>query len=199
MLEGKFRFFPQKIIIDPAAKFLVRVFGALNPNIITMFAVLSGTLVPLCLANGYIKLSLVLLWGSGFFDMLDGSIARYQNNTSSIGTVYDIVADRVVEFSVLLGLYFINQDQGLFIILMLGSILICVTTFLVVGIMTENQSNKGFHYSEGLMERVEAFIFFSLMIILPEFFKELSVVFIALVLYTAVTRILEFVQSQKPV
>lgn len=71
------------------------------------------------------------------------------------------MVDRVVEFVVVLALWFVApQQRGLWCLLMLGSMLLCITSFLVVGIFSENQSQKSFHYSSGLMERAEAFSFF---------------------------------------
>lgn len=59
------------------------------------------------------------------------------------------------------------QERGLWCMLTLGSMLLCITSFLVVGIFTENQSQKSFHYSPGLMKRAEAFSFFIAMMIWP--------------------------------
>lgn len=194
MLEEKFRFLPQKIFIDPTSAIMLRMCRFINPNIITLLAGVSGCLVAFCLVFKAKWLALVCLWLSGYFDMLDGTIARKQNISSDIGAVYDIIVDRVVEFAVILGLFLAWPAREFYIILMLGSILLCVTSFLVVGIMTENNSEKGFYYSRGLMERAEAFIFFSIMILLPEYFVISSLVFTLLVLYTAIVRVLEFVR-----
>ncbi|NCT57292.1 MAG: hypothetical protein GW760_06250 [Legionella sp.] len=72
----------------------------------------------------------------------------------------DITTDRFVEFVVLLALWSVSpQERGFCAILMLGSILLCITSFLIVGIFTANDSDKGFRYSPGIMERAEAFSF----------------------------------------
>ena len=75
---------------------------------------------------------------------------------------------------------------------MLGSILLCVTSFLVVGIFSENSSKKGFYYSPGLIERLEAFIFFICMLVLPMYFEALSIIFTILVVMTTVIRVMQF-------
>lgn len=125
--------------------------------------------------------------------MLDGSLARHQNKTSPIGAALDITADRLVEFAIILGLFLIDpHKRGLLCLLMLGSVLLCITTFLVVGIFSENQSEKGFHYSPGLMERTEAFAFFALMMLFPIYFTPLAAIFSALTFFTAGKRLYEF-------
>ena len=80
---------------------------------------------------------------------------------------------------------------------MLGSMLVCVTSFLVVGIFVENHTEKGFHYSVGLIERAESFLFFILMIVFPEWFGVLSLLFIILVFYTAIERLYRFAEQTK--
>jgi archaetidylinositol phosphate synthase len=72
---------------------------------------------------------------------------------------------------------------------------ICVTTFLVVGIFTKNDSQKSFFYSPGLIERAEAFIVFSLMILLPFTFSVLAWGFIALTFLTAFLRLWQFIKA----
>ena len=140
-------------------------------------------------------LACFLLLLSGYFDTLDGSFARYTNNTTAIGSACDILADRIVEFVIVLGFYLLDPTRAIFCILMLGSILICVTSFLVVGIFTENNSQKNFHYSPGLMERSEAFIFFAFMILFPTFFYPLAGLFTLLVLWTGLYRIKQFAKN----
>jgi hypothetical protein len=79
---------------------------------------------------------------------------------------------------------------------MLVSIFICVTTFLVVGIFNEKRGEKAFYYSLGLMERPEAFIFFIAMFLFPSWFLVLAVTFSVLVLWTALSRMCEFICNQ---
>ena len=64
--------------------------------------------------------------------------------------------------------------------------------FLVVGIVSDMVSNKTFYYSPGLMERAEAFLFFTLMILFPSQFIWLGILFSVLALFTAIQRVFEF-------
>ena len=194
MIDSYFRSPYQKRIIHPLLKwnFLSRV----SPALLTLFGLLFGLLVPFFLAWHLSFFALIALITSGFFDTLDGSLARSQKATSNRGAVFDIIADRAVEWGVILGLYFYDPSRSLLCLLMIGSILLCITSFLVVGMFQENTSEKSFHYSPGLMERAEAFIFFSLMILLPQFFTVLATLFVALVLLTAILRTYQFKSHQ---
>ncbi len=164
-----------------------------SSNLLTLLAMLTGIGVAIALLCHQVILSLLLLAISGYLDSLDGTVARLRGNTQPIGAVFDIVADRVVELSVIMGLFLSHPTQRAIVSFsMLGSVLICVTAFLVVGIFADNDSAKGFFYSHGLMERAEAFIFFALMIIFPQAFQWLAWLFVVLVLYTAVMHIWRF-------
>jgi phosphatidylglycerophosphate synthase len=190
MIESYVRPIYQKIFCDP----LARVLGKnVSPNLITLTGTLVGLAIIPALYYDFINLALALLMITGIFDTLDGTVARLFQKDSSLGTVFDIIGDRIVEFSIVLGLFLISPEtRALGCLLMLGSILICVTSFLVIGIFSKNESQKGFHYSPGLMERPEAFLFFAAMMLLPTLFSELAFLFTFLVFLTAVIRVLEF-------
>lgn len=190
MIDSKLRDLPQRVFFDPLARSLSKF--SITPLQITGLATLTGLTCALLISTGSQWIAALLLLLSGLFDVLDGSLARINNSSSDIGSVSDILSDRLIEACVCIGFYFYAPDRALYVILMLSSILLCVSSFLVVGIFTQNSSYKSFHYSPGLMERTEAFLFFLAMILLPTYFNYLSVTFSILVMYTAVKRYSEF-------
>lgn len=196
MLDSSLRSKYQTLFLDPCLK--LSVLQKTSPSQITALGCLFGLLfLPLLLMKMAVLASLALVI-SGYLDTLDGALARKRNLTSPLGTVFDIVSDRLVEFIVVLALFLASpQERALPALCMLGSILLCVTSFLVVGIFTENSSEKSFHYSPGLMERAEAFIFFIAMALLPSLFTPLAYFFTILVLYTTLRRLLEFRRSTR--
>ncbi len=192
MIDSYGRTFYQKLIIDP----VLPMFSFFSPIKVTFFALITGISVLPLLATKYAIAAFFMLLFSGFLDTLDGSIARFKNQTTPFGTVFDIVGDRIVEFSVILGLYLYQpEERSLSCLLMLGSILLCITSFLVVGIFTQNKTEKSFHYSPGIIERAEAFIFFSIMILFPASFSIVSYLFMVLVFLTTLIRLFQFARS----
>lgn len=180
----------QRIFVDLVARALC---GKLSANQVTLFAGIAGTLLLPCLYFGFPSLAVALLLFSGYLDTLDGSLARLSESSTEWGTVFDITMDRWVEFMVILGLWSVSPDvRSFYIILMLGSVLLCVTSFLVVGIFSQNDSAKGFYYSPGIIERAEAFAFFIAMILWPAYFSILALLFSLLVLLTAIIRLKQF-------
>lgn len=191
MLETYLRPAYQCYLVEPIAKRVTRF----SPKKVTYFACLSGLLMVPALMLGLLTIATLLLIVSGFLDTLDGTLARIKSKESDVGTVLDIISDRAVEFAAILGLYAVDPThRGLLALAMLGSCYLCVTSFLVVGIFTPNRSEKGFHYSPGLIERAEAFIFFIMMIWLPDYFATLASLFTLLVLLTTYLHLKQFMQ-----
>lgn len=191
MLEQKFRKYYQRIIVNPLANFLL---NKISPNQITFGAGISGLLVIPSLYWHLSIFAVILLCISGFLDTLDGTVARLSKSSTNFGSALDITIDRLVEFAAIFGLYLFAPDRGAYTLVMLGSTLFCVTTFLVVGIFTPNNSHKSFHYSSGLIERAEAFAFFIIMTLFPNSFKIMAVLYIILVFLTGIIRLYQFKQ-----
>lgn len=194
MLEGLFRNTYEKAVISPLLR--IPVVHRCNPLMLTMAGCVIGMSFAPLIILGWKWSALGALALSGFLDTLDGSVSRFQSSSSAKGAVWDIVCDRIVEFSVVLGLYFVDPvHRGFLTIGMLGSILLCITSFLVVGIFSENRSSgvkKSFHYSPGFIERAEAFLFWGAMAVAPHAFAALSCIFIALVAMTTAVRLFQF-------
>jgi archaetidylinositol phosphate synthase len=190
MIEYYLRPQYQRILVNPIAQLLAK---RVTSNQITVLSGFLGILVLPALMFNQVYWAIGLLLLSGYCDTLDGTLARINNYSSDWGSVLDIMTDRVVELSVVFALWTVAPDQrALGCLLMLGSMLLCITSFLVVGIFNLNDSEKSFHYSPGLMERAEAFIFFIAMIIWPDAFLFFALLFSLLVTLTALIRLVQF-------
>lgn len=191
MIDSYYRKIYQRVCVEPFLPFFKRF----SPQTLTLLSCFIGLMICPLLMFNFPWIAFLALLLSGFLDTLDGSLARYLNVASSKGAALDIVCDRIVEFAVIMGLFFVDTSaRALESLLMLGSILLCITTFLVVGIFVENQSVKSFFYSPGLVERGEAFMFFSIMILFPSTFIVAAYLFSALTFFTAFFRLWEFIK-----
>lgn len=196
MIETYLKNHYQKCLVNPL---LYRLGNRITPNQITLISGLLGILVLPVLFIGQAGFATLLLLFSGYCDTLDGTLARYTNRSTPWGSALDIMTDRLVEWVVVFALFLVAPDErGGWCMLMLGSMLLCITSFLVVGIFSVNQSQKSFHYSPGIMERAEAIFFFILMILLPDSFAFLAGLFSILVLCTAIIRLVQFYYACHP-
>ena len=197
MIEHIIRPVYQRWLVDPIVEYIG---DRLSPITVTILSGLCGSAVWVALSlfsAPYWAVLFLLL--SGYCDTLDGSIARAQQKASPIGASLDITVDRLVEFFIIYALFSVDpQGRGHLCFLLLGSILFCVTTFLVVGIFTKVEGptslKKSFYYSPGLIERPEAFAFFGIMILWPQAFIPLSFMLTGLILYTGSKRLFYFVR-----
>ncbi|MDF1796777.1 MAG: CDP-alcohol phosphatidyltransferase family protein [Coxiellaceae bacterium] len=198
MIETYWRPTLQQYVFNPLAAFL-NTSKFITPNGLTYAAGVFGIASAVLIGLDWRWLAVLFLVISGLCDVLDGTLARLTQHSSHFGCALDIVMDRIVEFSIIAGLFTIGGDHRAALCLaMLGSTLICVTSFLVVGIFSQPDNNgKGFHYSPGLIERAEAFIFFITMVLIPSWFNWLASIYTLLVLLTTVIRLVQFKQNEE--
>ena len=176
-------------IIELGAKFLLKL--KLTPNNVTILALLLGVSTSIFLYFDMQIIAVTLLWVSGYLDAVDGAMARRSNSSSSLGTLLDIVSDRIVEVSIVLvlGLKFVDVRYNLIVLTV--CILMSMTIFLTVGALSEKKGVKSFYYQAGVAERSEGFIFFSLMILIPSYLGIITNIFSILIIITAIQRFLE--------
>ena len=74
-----------------------------NPNVFTIFGTCCAIIAGILLWHSYFILSIVFILLSGFADMADGAVARFQNIGRPFGTVFDRVNDRYAEFFIVVG------------------------------------------------------------------------------------------------
>ncbi|WP_192483912.1 MULTISPECIES: CDP-alcohol phosphatidyltransferase family protein [Cysteiniphilum] len=194
MIESSLRPLFQRIFIQPLMHIGARHLPA---NAITITSLITGFISACFLSAEFNFMAILWLLISGYLDILDGSVARLQNNSTHFGTVLDILSDRLVESFIVIALFIRDPTLAFVCLLMMMSMLVCVSSFLLVGIFSEKQSEKSFYYSPGLMERAEAFIFFIAMIIFNQFALIIGIVFTLLVLWTTGVRVYEFYKQSR--
>ncbi|MGL4534387.1 MAG: CDP-alcohol phosphatidyltransferase family protein [Fusobacteriaceae bacterium] len=190
MLDTHSRKFIQPIIEKIGDFFIEHKYSA---NEVTTIALIVGCSSGILAYLGLNILAVIVLWISGILDVVDGTIARKKGSTP-FGTVMDITFDRIVEISVILGLALSHKDSMVWMLLLTCSIIISMTVFLTTGIMSNKKSEKSFYYQSGVVERTEAFILLSLMLIFINYLNILAIVFFLGVTFTAGQR---FVEAKK--
>ncbi|MFP3357457.1 CDP-alcohol phosphatidyltransferase family protein [Planococcus sp. SIMBA_143] len=174
--------------VDKTADFLLKKGWTADGVTKTAFAIglSSGVFIYL----DQLVLALIALWLSGFLDVVDGTMAR-KTKPSPWGTLLDISFDRLVEISVILGLAFRFPDSMWALLLLSASIIVAMTVFLTVGALSEKQGMKSFYYQAGLAERTEGFILFTLMIVFSPYLTAITLLFIAVQIFTIFQRMAE--------
>ncbi|OEH92222.1 CDP-alcohol phosphatidyltransferase family protein [Bacillus solimangrovi] len=174
--------------INKTAHLLLK--AKLSANQVTFIAFLVGFSSGLWIYLDMKVVALISLWLSGFLDSVDGAMAR-KTQTSPWGTLMDITFDRLVEISVILGLAFRFPSSMWALLLLSVSIIFAMTVFLTVGALSERKGIKSFYYQAGLAERTEGFLLFSAMIIFSNALTAITLLFLAVELFTTFQRLFE--------
>lgn len=142
--------------LDPYILKLYRLifFGKeLNPNTISIFGFLSGILSFVLIIFGFLFYAGIFLMIAGFFDLLDGSIARGTKKVTIFGGFLDSVLDRYTDLLVIsaICIYFLLHKE---------IYLVIVTIFSIVGVaiipyVKARAQAEGLACNSGILERPE--------------------------------------------
>lgn len=194
MLDTKARLYIQPIF-EKTADFCVK--KSITANQVTVLALIIGLIASVMLYFDLNILAVVILWISGYFDALDGTIARKTNTKSKIGGFMDIVFDRIIEISIIIVLSLKTESLAIYSVFLLSGIILSMTVFLTSGALIEKDSKKAFYYQTGLAERTEGFIMLSLAMAIPKYVELFIIFFTCIVIFTAVQRFIETIKYLK--
>ncbi len=88
----------------------------LDPNLLSLIGVLVSLLGAWAFYEGSMRLGALLILGGGFFDLVDGVVARHNGTSSAFGAFLDSSLDRLVDMALLLGIlmgYARHDELGL--------------------------------------------------------------------------------------
>lgn len=135
-----------KIYIDPIAQ-KVNV----NPNILTIIGLFIGILAAYAFSIGNLFIGALFMALSGFFDIIDGAVARNHGSHSQFGAILDSTTDRLTDAFIITGIVL-----GGFVTPFIG-ILAIIASFSVsyVRARVESEGVKG---DIGIAERAERLV-----------------------------------------
>jgi CDP-diacylglycerol--glycerol-3-phosphate 3-phosphatidyltransferase len=168
-----------------------------TPNMVTWFGFLVVIAASWLAAEGYLFASGWVLLLSGFFDIIDGALARHTNQVTKFGGVLDSTLDRLSEGALLLGLmaYFLNHPAvyQTWIVLIIGVTLIA--SFLVSYIRSRAEG-AGISCQVGIFTRAERVIILALGLLINQLPVILSIT-AALSLVTMIQRLAHVYQKSR--
>lgn len=124
-------------------------FGKLAPpNFYTVLTLVSGLLAAYFIWVGSFLAGIVLLLLSGFFDLLDGAVARAAHRTTKWGAMLDSVTDKITELAIYGALAFYSAE------FVVGAIL-ASNAFMLSSYVSKHAGAIGAKSGGGLLERKE--------------------------------------------
>ena len=141
-------------LIDPVANWLVR--RHVHPNTITVFGTLCTVVGGIIYATGHIRTGGWFLSLTALFDVLDGTVARRSNRSSTFGAFLDSTLDRLADGFVLGGLavFYATSQVHHSIPLMITALLGLMGAFLTSYTRARAES-LGLDAKVGLLQRPE--------------------------------------------
>jgi phosphatidylglycerophosphate synthase len=128
----------------------------ISPNYITIAGFIITAFAAVTLTQNLVAGGVLILIG-GFFDMLDGVIARVNNRATNFGAFLDSVLDRYSDAFLLLGFswYFFKNDSITGLFLSVGTMI----GALIISYAKARAEGLGKNCHTGLMERPDRIIF----------------------------------------
>ena len=143
-------------LTEPAVRFLAR--RHITPTTLTLSGFLITLGAAVLIATGHLFIAGFVILVAGFFDMLDGALARRTDQVTRFGAVLDSVLDRVSDAVPLLGIlifYLFFRDQSAVGILLVGLALIGAP---LVSYIRARAEALGLECEVGLFTRAERVI-----------------------------------------
>jgi len=179
-----------RYLTDPAVRLLVRT--SITPGAITWFGFVLAVGAAILAAMGNLLAAGFVVLIAGFFDMLDGALARYTKQVTRFGAVLDSTLDRLAEGVLLLGIIALfAREQSITGVLLVGATLIAS---LLVSYVRARAEALGLECMVGLFTRPERVIVLALGLLLNQ--VEIALAIIAAFSFFTVGQRLVYVWRQ---
>ena len=183
-------------LTEPVVRFLSRT--PITPSAITWFGFLLTVGAAALIITGHLLTAGLVVLIAGFFDMLDGALARHTNQATRFGAVLDSTLDRLSEAVLLLSILVLYAgEQSITGILLVGAALI---GSLLVSYIRARAEALGLECQVGLFTRPERVVVLALGLLLNQVFDALIIalaIIVVLSFFTVGQRLIYVWQQTK--
>ena len=180
-------------LLNPIGRGLVTL--GVTANQVTMIGAAFGLIAAGCAAAGLFYPALWFVITNRFIDGLDGAVAR-ASRSSDFGGYLDIVSDFIFYSAIPLAFAVARPETALAAAFLIFSFIGTATSFLGFAILAEKhqvttqiRGKKAFYYLGGLTEGTETILLFLAMLVWPDYFTPMAIIFGILCWVTTSTRI----------
>lgn len=180
-------------LLNPIGRGLVAL--GMTANQVTMIGAAFGLIAAGCVAAGLFYPALWFVIANRVIDGLDGAVAR-ASRSSDFGGYLDIVSDFIFYSAIPMAFAVARPETALAAAFLIFSFIGTATSFLGFAILAEKhqvttkiRGKKVFYYLGGLTEGTETILLFLAMLVWPDYFSLMAIVFGILCWVTTGTRI----------
>lgn len=183
MFDGHFRANAERTL-KPVGQQLKRT--GITADQLTVLGVVMACGAALAIANGALRLGLLLLVLAALPDVLDGAVAKASGTASPRGAFFDSVADRFTDAVLFIGVawYLSTTEPGRIAVLPMA----VMGASILISYERAKAEALGYQAKGGLMERAERLIALGLGLLFNQLLIPILWVMLALTLLTAVQR-----------
>ena len=157
----------------------------ITPSAITWFGFLLAAGAAALIITGHLFAAGFVVLIAGFFDILDGALARRTNQTTRFGAVLDSTLDRLAEAIVLLGILVLYaREQSVAHILLVG---VALLSSMLVSYIRARAEALGLECQVGLFTRAERIIVLALGLLLNQIDNALVIALAIIVVFSFFT------------
>ncbi len=151
-----------KVLSEFPARVLLKC--RMTPNTLTLIGLLLNIVTAVVLAMGYLFIGGFLVLFSGWFDMLDGALARLTGKTTRFGALLDSSVDRLSEAALFLGLivYYADGDHTRVVVIAY----IAIISSIMVSYTRARAEGLGLKGEVGILARPERVVLLTLGLLL---------------------------------
>ena len=180
-------------LLDPIGRGLVRL--GVTANQVTVIGAAFGLIAAGCVAAGLFHTALLFVIANRVIDGMDGAVAR-ASRSSDFGGYFDIVSDFIFYSAIPMAFAVAQPETALAAAFLIFSFIGTATSFLGFAILAEKhhvttqiRGKKAFYYLGGLTEGTETILLFLAMLVWPDYFSVMAIIFGILCWVTTGTRI----------
>jgi CDP-diacylglycerol--glycerol-3-phosphate 3-phosphatidyltransferase len=159
-------------LTEPVVRVLAKT--GVTPDALTWLGLILSIVSAVLIASSNQIQAAIVLITAGFFDMLDGALARYMEKVTKSGAVLDSTLDRLSEAALFIGMLVFFTDEGL----LSGVILVGVTLALsqLVSYVRARAEALGVDCRTGIFTRSERIIVIILALLINQLFVALIII-----------------------
>lgn len=168
---------------EPAVRLLART--PITPSVITWFGFLLTVGAAVLITTGHFLAAGFMVLIAGFFDILDGALARHTNRVTHFGAVLDSTLDRLSEAVLLLGILVLYAGEQSLTGILLASVALIGS--LLVSYVRARAEALGLECQVGLFTRAERVIILALGLLLNQIDNALIIALAIIVVFSFIT------------
>jgi len=170
-------------LTQPMVRLLAKT--SITPNAITWFGFLLTLGAAALITTGHLFAAGFVVLIAGFFDILDGALARHTNRATHFGALLDSTLDRLAEAVLLLGILVLYaREQSVAEILLVG---LALVGSLLVSYIRARAEALGVKCEVGLFTRAERVIVLALGLLLNQIDNALVIALAIIVIFSFIT------------